>query len=65
MHLGGDGNAEARAAVRAAAGGDLRRLQEIRMRDLSQALPLSEWDPAARDAFLEAARELRRRPPVT
>ena len=65
VHLGGDGNAEARAAVRAAAGGDLRRLQEMRMRDLSQALPLSRWDPAARDAFLEAARELRRRPPVT
>ena len=65
VHLGGDGNAEARAAVRAAAGGDLRRLQEMRMRDLSQALPLSQWDPAARDAFLEAARELRRRTPVT
>ena len=42
-----------------------KMLQEMRMRDLSQALPLSQWDPAARDAFLEAARELRRRTPVT
>ena len=64
-HVGGDDCAEVRAAVRAAAGGDLRRLQEMRMRDLSQALPLSQWDPAARDAFLEAALDLRRRPPVT
>ena len=65
VHVGGWDCAEVRAAVRAAAGGDLRRLQEMRMRDLSQALPLSQWDPAARDAFLEAARELRRRTPVT
>ena len=63
-HLGGDGNAEARAAVRTAAGGDLRRLQAMRARDLSRELPLSEWDPAARDAFLEAARDLRNAAPA-
>ena len=58
-HLGGDGLAEARAAVREAAGGDLWRLQTLRPRDLSRKLPLSRWEAAARDAFLEAARDLR------
>ena len=64
-NVGGDGIPEVWAAVRAAAGGDLRRLQAMRPRDLSRELPLSRWEPAVRDAFLEAARELRRRPPVT
>ena len=64
-HVGGDGNAEVRAAVRTAAGGDLRRLQAMRPRDLSRELPLSRWDPAPRDAFLEAAlEELRAEAPV-
>ena len=58
-HVGGDDLVEARDAVRAAAGGDLRRLQEMRARDLSRALPLFEWDPAPRQAFLAAARALR------
>ena len=58
-NVGGDGNPEVWAAVRAAAGGDLRRLQAMRPRDLSRELPLSRWDPATRDAFLEAARDLR------
>ena len=47
------------AAVRAAAGGDLRRLQAMRPRDLSREPPLSRWEAAPRDAFLEAARDLR------
>ena len=63
-HVGGDGNAEVWAAVRAAAGGDLRRLQAMRPRDLSRELPLSRWDPADRDAFLEAALDLRAAAPV-
>ena len=64
-HVGGDDCAEVRAAVRAAAGGDLRRLQAMRPRDLSRELPLSRWDPASRDAFLEAAlEELRAEAPV-
>ena len=63
-HLGGDGNAEARAAVSAAAGGDLRRLQAMRPRDLSRELPLSRWDPAARETFLRAALDLRAAAPV-
>jgi hypothetical protein len=58
--VGGDHLAAVRAAVRGAAGGDLRRLQAMRARDLSRELPLSRWDSAARDAFLEAARDLRR-----
>ena len=58
-HLGGDGLAEARAAVREAAGGDLWRLQALRPRDLSRLLPLSRWEAAPRDAFLKAARDLR------
>jgi len=63
-HLGGDGNAEARAAVRAAAGGDLRRLQAMRPRDLSRELSFSEWDPAAVETFLRAARDLRAEAPA-
>ena len=50
---------QARAAVREAAGGDLWRLQTLRPHDLSRKLPLSRWEAAARDAFLEAARDLR------
>ena len=63
-HLGGDGNAEARAAVRAAAGGDLRRLQAMRPRDLSRELRFSGWDPAAVETFLRAALDLRAAAPV-
>ena len=59
VHVGGWDCAEVRAAVRAAAGGLLPVLQAMRPRDLSRELPLSRWDPAARDAFLEAARDLR------
>ena len=58
-HVGGNDLAEVRAAVRAAAGGDLRRLQAMRPRDLSRELPLSQWDPAAVETFLRAARDLR------
>ena len=49
--IGGDGLAEARAAVREAAGSDLWRLQTLRPRDLSRKLPLSTWEAAPRDAF--------------
>ena len=63
-HVGGDDCAEVRAAVRAAAGGDLRRLQAMRPRDLSRELPLSRWDPTARETFLRAALDLRHAAPV-
>ena len=63
-HVGGDDCAEVRAAVRAAAGGDLRRLQAMRPRDLSRELSFSEWDPAAVETFLRAARDLRAAAPA-
>ena len=64
VHVGGWDCAEVRAAVRAAAGGDLRRLQAMRPRDLSRELRMSGWDPTARETFLRAALDLRAAAPV-
>ena len=66
VHLGGDGNAEARAAVRA--GGGRRPPAPRGDADAPpfQRAAALQWDPAARDAFLEAARgAAAARPPVT